>query len=77
MRKLASVVFVTAPLAVAVVSCGDGPTGLKGMGNFQIAFGTARDGNFEIYVMGADGSNPSNLTNNAAWDGDPAWSPVR
>ncbi|HVE58345.1 MAG TPA: hypothetical protein VNB22_16050 [Pyrinomonadaceae bacterium] len=41
----------------------------------KIAFETLRDGNFEIYVMNADGSNPVNLTNSAADDIDPAFSP--
>ena len=41
----------------------------------QIAFDSDRDGNWEIYVMDADGSNPTNLTNNAADDQRPAWSP--
>jgi len=45
-----------------------------------IAFETNRDGNREVYVMGADGSNPTNLTNHPARDGGegppsaPAWS---
>ncbi len=29
----------------------------------RIAFITDRDGNDEVYVMGADGSNPTRLTN--------------
>jgi len=29
----------------------------------------------EIYVMNADGTDPVNLTNNPAFDTDPAWSP--
>jgi Tol biopolymer transport system component len=44
----------------------------------QIAFVTDRDGNSEIYVMGADGSGLTNLTNHPASDaanGDFAWSP--
>ncbi len=41
------------------------------------ALASDRDGNFEIYVMDADGSNPVRLTNTAARDFDPAWSPVR
>jgi Tol biopolymer transport system component len=44
----------------------------------KIAFVSDRDGNAEIYVMNADGSNPLNLTNNPASDavqGDFAWSP--
>jgi Tol biopolymer transport system component len=31
--------------------------------------------NTEIYVVGADGSNPINLTNSPAEDRDPSWSP--
>ncbi len=41
----------------------------------RIAFASFRDGNREIYVMGADGSGPENLTLHDAWDVNPAWSP--
>lgn len=42
----------------------------------QIVFGSARaDGDVEIWVMRADGSNPVRLTNRAGTDDDPAWSP--
>ena len=41
----------------------------------KIAFHTMRDGNREVYVMEADGTNPVNLTNNPAEDSRPAWSP--
>jgi Tol biopolymer transport system component len=45
----------------------------------KIAFVSVRDGNSEIYVMHADGSNQINLTNNPAADGPfgdgPCWSP--
>ena len=41
----------------------------------QIAFHSKRDGNFEIYVMAADGSNQRRLTSNAANDLSPSWSP--
>ena len=41
----------------------------------KIAFYTNRDGNYEIYVMDGDGSNPTNLTNHSADDFSPAWSP--
>ena len=47
---------------------GDGSGGL-------IAFVSTRDGNGEIYVMDASGSNPRRLTNNRVWDGYPSWSP--
>lgn len=41
----------------------------------HLAFMSARDGNWEIYKMGADGSQPVRLTSDAANDGLPAWSP--
>ena len=41
----------------------------------KIAFSSDRDGNFEIYVMQPDGSNPTRLTNNLSLDGEPNWSP--
>ena len=37
----------------------------------SIAFTSIRDGNYEIYVMDADGSNQTRLTNNSAEDSDP------
>ncbi len=41
----------------------------------QIAFGSSRDGDFEIYVMQADGSQPRRLTESPGLDMRPAWSP--
>ncbi|NNE09659.1 MAG: hypothetical protein HKN20_13950 [Gemmatimonadetes bacterium] len=41
----------------------------------EVVFSTNRDGNFEIYLMQADGTNPVNLTMNAAYDYAPCWSP--
>ena len=41
----------------------------------QIVFTSQRDANHEIYTMDPDGMNPVNLTNNAAIDNKPAWSP--
>jgi len=40
-----------------------------------IAFVSRRDGNREIYLMNADGSNQRNLTQNPASDDSPTWSP--
>jgi Tol biopolymer transport system component len=41
-----------------------------------IAFTSKANGNFEIYIMNADGSNePINLTNNDTQDLVPVWSP--
>ncbi|SVB87529.1 uncharacterized protein METZ01_LOCUS240383, partial [marine metagenome] len=42
--------------------------------NGKIVFTSSRDGNKEIYVMDADGSNATNLSNNAAVDENPSWS---
>lgn len=39
----------------------------------KIAFRSSRDGNFEIYAMDADGSNPRRLTKNLASDLQPDW----
>lgn len=41
----------------------------------KISFSTNRDGNSEIYVAHADGTQPVNLTQNPATDVYPAWSP--
>ncbi|NKB71189.1 MAG: hypothetical protein GKR89_29305 [Candidatus Latescibacteria bacterium] len=40
----------------------------------RIAFVSQRDGDFEIYVMQADGSNPMRLTHRAGIDAYPSWS---
>ena len=40
-----------------------------------MAFTSDRDGNQDIYVMNADGSGQTILTNNSAEDYQPAWSP--
>jgi Tol biopolymer transport system component len=42
----------------------------------KIAFNTDRDGNGEIYVMNANGSSPTRLTNNSAYDDLPDWQPL-
>ena len=41
----------------------------------HIVFGSGRDGNQEIYVMGSDGSNPTRLTHHPAADFSPSFSP--
>ena len=41
----------------------------------RLAFSSSRDGDDEIYVMNADGTDQTRLTNNPASDGAPAWSP--
>jgi TolB protein len=47
------------------------PTSTQG----QIAFVSNRDGNHEIYVMAADGTDVVRLTDDPAADVSPAWSP--
>ena len=41
----------------------------------EIAFASDLDGDFEIWLVNADGSSPRQLTDNAAMDISPAWSP--
>ena len=43
--------------------------------NGKIAFTSERDGNQEIYVMNADGTNQIRITNNTIVDDHPMWSP--
>ena len=41
----------------------------------KLAFFSLRDGNYDVYVMNADGSNQTQLTTDPALDFSPAWSP--
>ena len=41
----------------------------------RIAFASNRAGNFEIYVMNANGTGVTRITHNSAFDDEPAWSP--
>jgi len=41
----------------------------------RIAFSSNRNGDYEIFVMNADGSNQTQLTFNDDWDSVPVWSP--
>jgi TolB protein len=43
----------------------------------KLVFVSERDGNFEVYVMNADGSGQQNLTRNPAPDRSPVWWPGR
>jgi Tol biopolymer transport system component len=43
--------------------------------NEKIAFVTNRDGNDEIYIMNADGSDQRRITRNSYRDSQPKWSP--
>jgi Tol biopolymer transport system component len=48
---------------------------LSGSGGGRITFSTNRDGNYEIYVMNADGSDERRLTKSPFEDRHPIWSP--
>ena len=58
-------------MMVTVMAVNQPPTYTQG----KIVFVSDRDGNPEIYSCNPDGSNISRLTNNAAMDDEPAWSP--
>ncbi len=45
-------------------------------GGSKIVFQSERDGNMEIYIMNADGSEPVRLTDHPAEESYPAWSPL-
>jgi TolB protein len=46
-----------------------------GEGEGKIAFHSNRDGDFEIFVMNADGTGQTQLTHNESNEFDPMWSP--
>ena len=63
--------LIVGGVAMGAAGCGGGKGSTKGL----IAFQTARDDNYEIYVTHPDGLGYTNLTNNAAQDYSPSWSP--
>src|SRR3990170_3930701 len=63
---LASIIIISSQSTTAFGQ--SSPTGL-------IAFESDRDGNREIYVMNADGTSQTRLTNNPAMDVFSSWSP--
>jgi TolB protein len=68
-------VLLTTVLAGALMSGGPpAETAFPGQ-NGRIVFRSDRTGDDEIWAMGADGSNQTNLTNTDGFDHDPQWSP--
>ena len=61
-----------ASLVLLCLLAASSPAQLEGT---KIAFWSLRDGNVEIYVMNADGKNQVKLTDNAAVNASPSWSP--
>src|SRR6478672_3988912 len=59
--------WALAALVLVLAGCGSTPG--------TVAFTSTRDGNAEVYVVRADGSDVRDLTRNLAQDGQPAWSP--
>src|SRR5581483_9196050 len=68
---LALVLFAAVGLLSRTSTPADAFPGLNG----KIAFESTRDGSDNIYVMNADGSGQTQLTNSPALDRDPDWSP--
>ena len=62
-------------VSVAASSAAPAPTATPASASGRIAFASDRDGDFEIYVMNADGSGVTRLTDNDASDTFPRWSP--
>ena len=61
-KRFALLTFV---LAAWSGGCSDADSPLKPSANGGIVFASKRDGDFDLYVMRADGSDVRNLTNNA------------
>jgi len=71
---LAMIVGTQVALAATALPAQDGRPSWSPDGT-RLAFQSDRSGNWEIYVLQADGSGGSRLTNNADADMSPAWSP--
>jgi TolB protein len=71
MRKLALVLLLP---VIFLTGCQLGPVVPERPPDVKIAFMTNRDGNFDIYLMERDGSNPVNLTDSDTNEGIPVWS---
>ncbi len=77
-RAFVKPLAVLALLAAVVAGLALGPSPAESAfpeANGKIAFVSTRDSNSEVYVMNADGSGQTNISNNAADDGHPDWQP--
>lgn len=66
--------LAAASCALLTAEPGDGSPSWSPDGT-RIAFGSSRDGNPEIYVMEADGTNQTRITRSPSLDGAPSWRP--
>jgi len=57
-------------------SSSEGDIATKAPKTGKVVFSSNRDGNWDIWTMNPDGSNPVNLTRDAASDFKPTWSPT-
>jgi len=57
------------------ISPATNPTEVVNSADRLLAFTSNQNGNFDIYIMYADGSEMTNLTNDPAMDTSPFWSP--
>ena len=72
MRRAACCLFIVSALYVA--GCGSWPGDTTPPN--KIIFRSERDGNSEIYIMNADGSGQTRLTNNSADDNTAVFNPA-
>jgi len=76
MKRLLLVLLVITLAVFLLICCNQATLDEgEGEGEGKIAFQSNRDGNEEIYVMNADGSKQTRLTNNPALDAGPSWGP--
>ena len=73
MKTIQSLVFVLLLLLMLNISAS--PLFAKAPTTPKILFTSARDGNYEIYIMNPDGSEQVNLTQHPAEDMSAVWSP--
>ncbi|MEM7127965.1 MAG: protein kinase [Chloroflexota bacterium] len=69
-----SIISTTVPILLSAPMSTPNLPALSSLDGY-ITFVSDRHGNDEIYVMNADGSNPTRLTNNEIIDRSPSWSP--
>lgn len=75
LMRTASLVAVATVIALILAACGDGESQPAAPPTGRIAFTYDGDGIPQVYVMNADGSDPTNLTKDPAGGGGPWWSP--
>ena len=64
------------PNRFGLPSSAEGDIATKAPKTEKVVFSSNRDGNWDIWTMNPDGSNPVNLTRDAASDFKPTWSPT-